>query len=461
MREMNWRSLTAINAAIAFITVVAVIFDVNTRSHRAHTRTTVQSSAEQNQARERESKARIEAIDDLSQARVDDLGAVPAAELTQLMGRATPDQLAAMAFKFNDAPMDARTLGGLGVFFQAWTELDPKAALLGAFQLKDVTLRKLAATTVVNSVSPSAAPELIAHLTEHPDKDLLAECKNEFLDTLVSSWSYLDPESASKFVDSLGDTNTSLNYNAREKIGYAWGTLDPKAALDWVAKLGDSESGDRASLFNQVVRGWSLNNITATKDFLAQHLDDPGASYAAASIVGAMFENDTEGATSWINSLPPGDARDNAERRVALMWAQKDASSAAHWLATLPEGEQTNIVRIIANNWVNTNWDDASRWLATLTGDVRDQAVSAAVDRENSTPVESLSLALWIKNDQMRTEAIENVIRNWAATDAQAAETWVKGSPLSSEQQERFQSVISQTQQQATEATAERVIIDH
>jgi hypothetical protein len=458
---MNWRLLTAINATIALVTIVAVVFDVTTRSHRARTRTTVQPSAEQNQAGEREAKARIEALDDLSQARVDDLGAVPAAELTQLMGRATPEQLAAMAFKFNDAPVDARTLGGLGVFFQAWTELDPKAALLGAFQLKDVTLRKLAATTVVNSVSPSAAPELIAHLTEHPDKDLLAECKNEFLDTLVSSWSYLDPESASKFVDSLGDTNTNLNYNAREKIGYAWGTLDPKAALDWVAKLGDNESGDRASLYNQVIRGWSLNNIAAAKDYVAQHLDDPGASYATASIAAAMFENDTEGAANWLNSLPPGDARDNAERRVASMWAQKNPSSAAHWLATLPEGEQTNVVSIIANNWVNTNWTDASRWLATLTGDVRDQAVTAAVNRDNSTPVESLSLALWIKSDQMRNDTIETVIRNWAATDAQAAETWVKGSPLSSEQQDRLHSVISETQQQATEATAERVIITH
>jgi uncharacterized membrane protein len=61
----------------------------------------------------------------------------------------------------------------------------------------------------------------------------------------------------------------------------------------------------------------------------------------------------------------------------------------------------------------------------------------------------------------MRNDAIENVMRNWAATDAQAAETWVKGSPLSSEQQNRLRSVISETQQQATEATSERVIITH
>src|SRR5205814_58589 len=84
-------------------------------------------------AAEREERARIEALNDLSQARVDDLGAVPAIELTQIMRRATPEELAALAYKFNEAPTDARTMGGMAVFFQDWAEIDPKAALIGAF----------------------------------------------------------------------------------------------------------------------------------------------------------------------------------------------------------------------------------------------------------------------------------------------------------------------------------------
>src|SRR5438067_8460087 len=141
--QMNWRLLTAINAAIALVTVTAVIFDL-TRSRGERSRATVRSipTNAQKQATDRESKARIEALDDLSKARVDDLGAVPAAELTHLMDRATPEQLAALAFKFNEAPTDARTLGGMAVFFQAWAKLDPKNALAAAFQLKDITFRK-------------------------------------------------------------------------------------------------------------------------------------------------------------------------------------------------------------------------------------------------------------------------------------------------------------------------------
>jgi hypothetical protein len=57
----------------------------------------------------------------------------------------------------------------------------------------------------------------------------------------------------------------------------------------------------------------------------------------------------------------------------------------------------------------------------------------------------------------MRNNVVENLIRSWAATDPSAAEAWVKGSPLSSEQRERLRSAISETQRDTAEV--ERVII--
>lgn len=460
--QMNWRLLTAINAAIALVTVIAAIFIVAHHPNEHTRRTARQTSDRSNltreeQASDREAKARVEALTDLSQARVDDLGSVPAAELTHLMDRATPEQLAALALKFNDAPTDARTMGGMAVFFQAWTELDPKSALSGAFQISDITMRRLAARAVVASVSPSAAPELIAELSEHPDKDLMEESTGELLDTLVGTWSNLDPEAASNFVDSLGDKSNLNQYGTKQKIGYAWGTLDPKAALDWVEKQGDRESYLRIGLLDEVVRGWCLNNIRDASAYVFQHVDEPGVGNAASTIADAMFEKDVDAATHWANSLPPGDARDSAERSIARLWVQKDPSAAAQWLATLPESDQTTVVTTVANNWVNTDWPNASQWLGTLTGNVRDQALSIAADRNNSTPTESLSLAQQIQNEGMRNDSVQQIIRNWAATDAQAAETWVKNSPLNDEQRQKLLSVISETKDAAN---AERVIVN-
>jgi hypothetical protein len=461
---MNWRLLTIINAAIALVTVGAVIFVIATRprtkrSRDESARLIAQGNASSAQRAEQREQHDVELLDDISQARVDDLGAVPANELTRLMGRATPEQLAAMAFKFNDAPTDARTFGGMAVFFQAWTELDPKAALAGAFRLKDVALRKLAATTVVTSISPSSAPDLITFLAEHPDKDLADECKNDLLEPLVESWSLLDPESASKFVDGLGDMSGSINYRSRTTIAYNWGTLDPTSALKWIATHKDDESIGSVQLYDQAITGWYRKDKTGVIAYLSQHLDEPGADDAAASVVAAMFSKDSKDATAWIDSLPVGRPRESAEYRVAAMWSSKDPSSAAQWLATLPATEQADLVSVIARNWVSTNWSDASRWLATLTGDVRDQAVAVAVNRENSTPVESLSLALWIKSDQMRNDAVATVIRDWGRHRRPGCRNVGQREFVIARRTTELLSDIAEAQNQNAET--ERIIITH
>ena len=458
---MNRRLFTIINAGIALVTVGAVIFDLTrTRtgpSRHQRQQTTAQAKSASDQAEKPQETIHIKSPDDLANMRVDDLGAVPAAELTHIMTGATPEQLAALAKKFNEAPTDARTFGGMGIFFQAWAQLDPKSALANAFLLNDVGMRKLAATTVVKSVSPSAAPELIAFITKTPDKDLADECGNDFLADLVSGWSSLDPEAASKFMDDLGDSHHSMAYRTRGAIAYNWGTLDPSAALKWI----ESQKGKdyvASDLSDDVISGWCRADLNSAAAYVAQHPDES----TAATVIGAMFEhNSIDQATTWASQMPAGAARKQANATIASMWAEKDPASAAKWLATIPADEQQNGARTIARNWVNTNWEDASRWIATLSGDARDGAVAAAVKREAATETESLSLALSIGNDKMRNESVENIIRYWSANNAAAAETWIQGSPLSDEQREHMRSIVSETRKNAEEnAEVERVITD-
>lgn len=434
---------------IALVTVGAVIFDVarprSEKSPNQRRQLTSQSNSANSQSSsaddkaEERNKVRIESVDDLANAAVDDLGAVPAGALTELMHRATPEQLAAMALKFNQAPTDARTFGGMAVFFQAWAQLDPNAALIGAFRVNDIAMRKLAARTVVNSVSPSSAQELIANLTAHPDKDLIDECKNEFLGALISSWSLLDPAAASRFVDDSDYAKNRLEYRTKTEIAYNWATLDPSAALAWAAK---QKTDDYLS--DYVVKGWCRKDINAASAYVLQHLNDPAATQFASSVVTAMFDQSVEATTDWISQMPAGDPRSDAEMRFASLWAAKDPRSAATWLATLPANEQTNVIGTIASNWVETDWPEASRWIATLTGDPRDEALAVAASREKATPGDSLSLAMSIGKEEIRNNVIENVIRNWAATDPNAADTWVKAGPFSDEQRDHLSSVISE-----------------
>lgn len=460
--QMNWRLLTIINAGIALITLSAVIFVVSTRTERPAARSrpaNVRPDSEKDQADKQAAKDRIESLTDISNARVDDLGAVQAAELTHLMDRATPEQLAAMAAKFNEAPTDARTFGGMGIFFQAWAQLDPKLALTGAFQLQDVTMRKLAATAVVNSASPSAALELLSMLTENPDKDLASECKTTFLDPLIANWSSLDPEAASKFMDEMGNTKNSLNSTARDNIAYNWGTLDPEAALEWVRKQDGKDYVDVNSLTDEVIRGWCAKDIQTASDYVAQHLEDPAGRTIASSVAESMLLHSPDDATNWIGRLPAGDARDAAEFTIARKWAEKDPAAASKWADTLPENEKDSVAGAIARSWADSNWPEASRWIATLSGSAYDTATSIAMHRDGVTPQEALSLGLSIKDDGTRTYELQDVIRQWSWKDSQAAQAWVNSSPLPDEQRQKLLSVIEDTQKTATEADVERVIV--
>ena len=113
---------------------------------------------------------------------------------------------------------------------------------------------------------------------------------------------------------------------------------------------------------------------------------------------------------------------------------------------------------MIVRNWAEQNWSETSHWIDTLSGDVRDKALVAALNREGTTDSESLSIAMTIGNPEMRNEEMEGVIRTWSYSDSDAAESWVKSSGLSPEQQQHLFSVISDVKaaQNATEATAEQ-----
>jgi hypothetical protein len=281
--------------------------------------------------------------------------------------------------------------------------------------------------------------------------------------TLISNWSQLDPEAASRFIDEKAGAKRNLgyglDYRARSDIAYNWATLDPSAALEWATKQNGKESTYGVELYESVIRGWCRKDIATASAYVAQHLNDPDLAYTAPTVVTAMFDQNVEETRDWIGHMPAGSSREEAERTFASLWSEKDPRSAANWVGSLPADEQTNVISTVARNWVDMNWPEASRWIATLTGDGRDKALRVAANRENATPGDSLSVALSIGDDQIRNDVIESVIRNWAASDPNAANIWVKAGPFSDEQRDRLHSVISEMQQQAAEG--ERVIITH
>src|ERR1700687_5838832 len=136
---MNLRVLTSINAFITIMTFSAVVYAVShIRPSQAERRTT---SAKLHSRNERGTHlSHTNSFRDITDVRVDKLASVPS-ELYEVLSLTTPEQIAALALKFNDLSYDAPTLGAVGNFFQTWANIDGKAALAAAFRLRDLRLK--------------------------------------------------------------------------------------------------------------------------------------------------------------------------------------------------------------------------------------------------------------------------------------------------------------------------------
>lgn len=139
---MNWRLVTAINALIPIVTISVGIYAVcHIRHSQPERRPT---DTELNSRNKTEDYLwRADNLRDITSVRVDKLASVPPSELYEVLSSATPEQILALAMKFNDLPSDAPTLGAVEMFFKTLAQINGNAALVTAFRIKDVRLRRV------------------------------------------------------------------------------------------------------------------------------------------------------------------------------------------------------------------------------------------------------------------------------------------------------------------------------
>jgi hypothetical protein len=439
---MNWRLATLVNAAIASVTITSVswfeLYRQPPPARRALNLTAQPVQHVNGRPNESRTISSDPAANQIMEMRVESFASVAPAEYYELLLRATPEQIATLASQFNDLPINSRNGGALGMFFQAWAELDGKAALEGAFRIQDAGFRRSAINTVLHSMSAAVAPETAALLRDYRDPQMSDEYQAEFMDAVISRWADIDPAAAAEFLEQSNLANSPLSGGTRNSVAWAWGTMDPQAALSWIDRHSDEYN---ESLFDSVVTGWSRNDPASAMAYVAQHLDRPGAIEAAASVAIEVFNHDPNAATSWVRQLPNSEARANAEDRIASVWTSKDPAAAAQWAQQLAIDDQTTALVTVARIWAVQDWDGTRSWLNTLAGDARDMAVAGAVTYTGVPPAETLPVALSINNPQTRIHAVEGIVSSWAATDREAAATWVNGSGLSREEKQQLLSL--------------------
>ena len=439
---MKSRLATTINAAIALVTIIVLVVDLRVRHGKVSADSKMTQSIRADQGRL--GRRRYLSASDISQMRVDKLGEVPPSELLDVLLQATPDEIVTLALKFNQLPNNSQTFSAVGIFFQAWAQIDGRTALKTAFQMRSLIMRRSAAHCVVYSVSPSDCPDLAKYIRDNPNPELLQECRGDYLGTLIQGWSHIDAQEASDFYDNLTDEERRPLVPIAREISFAWATVDPKAAIAWVDK---QEARDRDNQSNQepgnlidyAIQGWYARDAATAATYLAAHANRSDASTAISAVTLLMFDENPEKAAKWLGTISSSDAKLNAENTLAAQWSHKDLSAAVGWFGNLPAAEQKIIVEPIARTWAAKDINEASKWFEGLQGDLHDIAIQSAIGADpNSSPQDSLSLAVSIQDVELRTNLVEGVVQQWMANQPDAARAWIATSSLANEEKQKL-----------------------
>ncbi len=179
----------------------------------------------------------------------------------------------------------------------------------------------------------------------------------------------------------------------------SWSQTDPQAAANYV--LSTPSGSARDSLVGALVQSWGDVSLPDAARWLLGQTSDVQAQ-GAATLVDQWSHSDPAGAAAWAAQLPAGDARDQAFARLASKWSDRDPAAAASWLGGLP------------------------------AGDARDAAIAgyATAGNNDANPADMLQQVQTIANPAKRDDTLVSVLKDWLASNPQAAHQWINQSSL-------------------------------
>lgn len=250
---------------------------------------------------------------------------------------------------------------------------------------------------------------------------------------LLQKWAQLDPAKAMAYVQaSKSEEARSLGYRA---VLSTWTRRDPQQAIAWAKQdVGSSSSADGnwavATIVGQLAKtdpDWALRLTQEetrsvargrmVEAVIGQFLSQRGEAAAGemvmaipeetlrqgmmARLAGQLAASNPAAAAQWVGTLPAGEGRQRALTELVGQWSEKDPAAAATYLGKFPISPETDESRgVLARKVVRDDPEGALAWASTIS------------------------------EDQFRTRAVTDLVRNWLRRDADAAGKWVQASQL-------------------------------
>jgi len=212
----------------------------------------------------------------------------------------------------------------------------------------DVDLRakaRLISSALRSAKGDGAEVEKLINLLGSEESKELARTQLKQLE-LTSNAS--KPPEPSKWLETIGGSDDTLRpyqvlgqLNGRDKAwfadlrsGFAELPSDQKLKIGRIIAAGGMSTEIDPAFAGEAIRALVTGSPSAPESNNKSQREDPVMASSTYAVQLAM--TDPAAATSWINTLPEGDAKLWAYKNVAANWQQYDPKAVAQWLQTLP-----------------------------------------------------------------------------------------------------------------------------
>lgn len=254
------------------------------------------------------------------------------------------------------------------------------------------------------------------------------------LTSVLSSWSESDPEQALAWFLQTASTNPKAmatnvrtlfrnlaDYNVAWALAQTW--LLPSQAMkstairtvvDKMARINSTDSlihvyenmapgADRTMLAEALVENWTRYQPGKAASWILTTIQDPlEQNRAIDRLITAWGFDQPEDAAEWVESLPVGNLRRAELGKVAQLWGQDDIMAAADWVSHFPPSPQIDLA-----------------------------VQNIALGLRKQDPETAMSWAESITETRIRFSTMEQVAYEWIRQDPNTARDYIVASPLS------------------------------
>jgi hypothetical protein len=313
----------------------------------------------------------------------------------------------------------------------SWVQSDPDATMAWVKSLPPAGIEQAASDIIrdVSETDPAGAAGFI---------DSLPKTSTIYLTgTVVKNWVPADAKAAAAWADDMEEG--MAKDNAFTALGDAWGKTDPASAAAFAMEQGDARLRDK--LIGKVAIEWGASDSERAINWIETLDEGAGRELAIAGVMSGIAQYSPVTAAEQVAALPAGAAQEKAAEAVVASWSRADAPRAAEWVAEFPEGStRKSALRLVVQNWANSDIEGVSEFMRTLPeGSSRTEAIKTLVSSGiYRNPAAVAPWVLELGTNRSNLYQIERLGQTWLRKDRDAAQKWLKSTPLSPDRLKRL-----------------------